>query len=213
MPQRRAGRSAPRDASVWATRRARGQPSGRLAHVSTRRIPSLGLEWTGSSRRCYTSRRQLSAGAEAVNHMMRHTQAAGSPSPVGPERQTALLRELAAVFLRLGLTAFGGPAAHIAMMEDEVVVRRRWLTRERFLDLLALANLLPGPSSSEVAIYLGYVRAGWPGLLVAGACFIMPAALLVSALAWTYTRFGSLPEIAGVLYGIRPVVVAIILQD
>ena len=138
--------------------------------------------------------------------------AAGSPSPLGPERQTARLRELAAVFLRLGLTAFGGPAAHIAMMEDEAVVRRQWLTRERFLDLLAVANLLPGPSSSEVAIYLGYVRAGWPGLLVGGACFIVPAALLVAAIAWTYTRFGSLPEMAGVLYGIRPVVVAIILQ-
>jgi chromate transporter len=137
---------------------------------------------------------------------------AGSPSPVGPERQIAPLRELAAVFLRLGLTAFGGPAAHIAMMEDEAVVRRKWLTRERFLDLLGVANLLPGPSSSEVAIYLGYVRAGWPGLVVGGACFIVPAALLVAALAWMYTRFGSLPQMAGVLYGIRPVVVAIILQ-
>src|SRR3989442_14441337 len=95
------------------------------------------------------------------------------------------------------------------MMEDEAVVRRKWLTRERFLDLLGVANLLPGPSSSEVAIYLGYVRAGWPGLLVAGACFIMPAALLVAAIAWMYTRFGSLPRMAGVLYGVRPGVVAI----
>jgi chromate transporter len=116
------------------------------------------------------------------------------------------------VFLRLGLTAFGGPAAHIAMMEDEAVARRQWVTRERFLDLLAVANLLPGPSSSEVAIYLGYLRAGWPGLLVGGTCFILPAASLVAAIAWTYTRFGSLPQTAGVLYGIRPVVVAIILQ-
>src|SRR5207249_3914723 len=95
---------------------------------------------------------------------------AGRPAPAPPERRTARLRELAAVFLRLGLTAFGGPAAHIAMMEDEAVVRRQWLTRERFLDLLGIVNLLPGPSSSEVAIYLGYVRAGWPGLLVGGAC-------------------------------------------
>jgi chromate transporter len=138
--------------------------------------------------------------------------AAGTPSPRGPERQVGRLRELAAVFLRLGLTAFGGPAAHVAMMEDEAVVRRRWLTRERFLDLLGISNLLPGPSSSELAIYLGYVRAGWPGLVVGGACFIMPAALLVTGLAWMYTRFGSLPEMAGVLYGIRPVAVAIILQ-
>jgi len=130
--------------------------------------------------------------------------------PVAAERQR--LGELAAVFLRLGLTAFGGPAAHIAMMEDEAVVRRKWLTRERFLDLLGVTNLLPGPSSSELAIYLGYVRAGWRGLLVGGTCFIMPAAALVTAIAWTYARFGSLPEIAGMLYGIRPVVVAIIVQ-
>ena len=132
--------------------------------------------------------------------------------PVAAERQRTRLGELAAVFLRLGLTAFGGPAAHIAMMEDEAVVRRKWLTRERFLDLLGVTNLLPGPSSSELAIYLGYVRAGWRGLLVGGTCFIMPAAALVTAIAWTYARFGSLPEIAGMLYGIRPVVVAIIVQ-
>ncbi len=133
-------------------------------------------------------------------------------APVGTERRTARLRELAAVFLRLGLTAFGGPAAHIAMMEDEAVVRRRWLTRERFLDLLGIANLLPGPSSSEVAIYLGFVRAGWLGLLAGGVCFVLPAALLVAALAWTYVRFGSLPQMTGALWGIRPIVVAIVLQ-
>ena len=127
--------------------------------------------------------------------------------PVGPR-----LREVAAVFLRLGVTAFGGPAAHIAMMEDEAVVRRRWVTRERFLDLLGVASVLPGPSSSELAIYLGWVRAGRLGLLLGGACFIVPAALLVTLLAWTYTRFGSLPATAGVLYGIRPVVVAIVVQ-
>jgi chromate transporter len=98
------------------------------------------------------------------------------------------------------------------MMEDEAVVRRQWVTRQRFLDLLGAANLLPGASSSEMAIYLGYVRAGWLGLVLGGVCFIVPAALLVAALAWTYTRFGSLPEMAGVLYGIRPVVVAIIVQ-
>ena len=98
------------------------------------------------------------------------------------------------------------------MMEDEVVVRRRWVTRERFLDLLGVANLLPGPSSSEMAIYLGYVRAGWPGLVVGGTCFVVPAAVIVVAFAWTYMRFGSLPETTGLLYGIRPVVVAIVVQ-
>ncbi len=139
------------------------------------------------------------------------TSAGDRPAPVGAV-EAARLRELAAVFLRLGFTAFGGPAAHIAMMEDEAVVRRHWLTHERFLDLLAMANVLPGPSSSEIAIYLGYVRAGWPGLLVGGACFIVPAVLLVTAIAWTYMRFGALPQVAGVLYGIRPVVVAILLQ-
>ena len=132
--------------------------------------------------------------------------------PVAAERQRMRRGEIAAVFLRLGLTAFGGPAAHIAMMEDEAVVRRKWLTRAKFLDLLGVTNLLPGPSSSELAIYLGYARAGWPGLLVGGTCFIVPAAALVTAIAWTYARFGSLPEIAGMLYGIRPVVVAIIMQ-
>jgi chromate transporter len=127
-------------------------------------------------------------------------------------RETARLGEVAAVFLRLGLTAFGGPAAHIAMMEDEAVVRRQWLTRERFLDLLGVTNLLPGPSSSEMAIYLGYLRAGWAGLVIGGVCFVLPAALLVTVLAWMYIRFGALPQSDAVLYGIRPVVVAIVAQ-
>ncbi len=122
------------------------------------------------------------------------------------------LAEVARLFLRLGVTAFGGPAAHIALMEDETVARRKWLTREQFLDLLGIANLLPGPSSSEVAIYLGFKRAGWRGLILAGVCFILPAALLATLIAWAYLRFGSLPHAAGVLYGIRPVVVAIALQ-
>jgi chromate transporter len=135
-----------------------------------------------------------------------------SRAHVVPERRAARLRELAAVFLRLGFTAFGGPAAHIAMMEDEAVVRRQWLAREHFLDLLGITNLLPGPGSSEMAIYLGYLRAGWPGLIVGGVCFVAPAALLVAGLAWMYTRLGSLPAMVGVLYGIRPVVVAIIVQ-
>jgi chromate transporter len=122
------------------------------------------------------------------------------------------LAEVARFFLRLGFTAFGGPAAHIAMMEDELVRRRKWLTREKFLDLLGASNLIPGPSSSELAIYIGYLRAGWPGLLVGGACFILPAAMLVGIIAWAYARFGRLPQVSAVLYGVKPVVIAVILQ-
>jgi chromate transporter len=122
------------------------------------------------------------------------------------------LTELALFFLRLGITAFGGPATHIAMMEDELVRRRKWLTREKFLDLLGASNLIPGPSSSELAIHIGYLRAGWLGLVVGGICFIFPAAVLVSCIAAAYVRFGHLPAVAGVLYGVKPVVVAVILQ-
>jgi chromate transporter len=122
------------------------------------------------------------------------------------------LAEIAWLFLRLGGTAFGGPAAHIALMEDEVVRRRAWLSREEFLDLLAAANLIPGPNSTELAIHIGYRRAGWPGLLVAGVCFIVPAMLLVTLLAWTYVRFGALPSLAGVLVGIKPVIIAVVAQ-
>lgn len=122
------------------------------------------------------------------------------------------LRELAAFFLRLGTTAFGGPAGHIAMMEDELVRRSKWLSREKFLDLLGASNLIPGPSSSELAIHIGYLRGGWPGLLVAGVCFILPAACMVGALAWAYVHFGALPAVSGILYGIKPVVIAVILQ-
>ncbi|HMK29589.1 MAG TPA: chromate transporter, partial [Terriglobales bacterium] len=104
----------------------------------------------------------------------------------------ASLGELAGFFLRLGTTAFGGPAAHIAMMEDELVRRRGWLSREKFLDLLGASNLIPGPSSSELAIHIGYLRGGWAGLLVAGSCFIAPAAIIVAFLAWLYVRFGRL---------------------
>ena len=122
------------------------------------------------------------------------------------------LPELVRLFLRLGLTAFGGPAAHVAMMEDEVVVRRKWLTRQQFLDLLGATNLIPGPNSTEMAIYIGLRRAGWLGLVAAGVCFILPAALLVSLIAWAYLRYGALPQAAGILYGVKPVVIAIILQ-
>ncbi len=122
------------------------------------------------------------------------------------------LRELALFFLRLGITAFGGPAAHIAIMEDELVRRRKWLSREKFLDLLGASNLIPGPSSSELAIHIGYLRAGWSGLFVGGLCFIFPAAFLVGGIAWAYVRFGHLPAVAALLYGVKPVVIAVILQ-
>src|SRR3984957_10991042 len=124
----------------------------------------------------------------------------------------AKLSELALFFLRLGFTAFGGPAAHIAIMENEVVQRRRWLSSEKFLDLLGAANLIPGPSSTELAIFIGYEQAGWPGLVLGGVCFILPAALMVTVLAWAYVRFGAIPQVAGVLYGIKPVVIAVVAQ-
>ena len=125
---------------------------------------------------------------------------------------SAPLRELAALFLRLGITAFGGPAAHIAMMRAEVVERRKWLSDREFLDLLAATNLIPGPNSTEMAIHLGYRRAGIPGLLVAGACFILPAALIVGGIAWGYARYGETPAVGWLMYGIGPVVIAIVLQ-
>jgi chromate transporter len=121
------------------------------------------------------------------------------------------LAELALLFARLGATAFGGPAAHVAMMHDEVVVRRRWLTQEEFADLLGATNLIPGPNSTELAIHIGHRRAGWPGLLVSGACFILPAAILVGLCAWAYVTYGTLPEAAGLLYGIKPVIIGIVL--
>lgn len=122
------------------------------------------------------------------------------------------LLEVALVFLKLGTIAFGGPAAHIAMMEEEVVRRRRWLSREAFLDLLGATNLIPGPNSTEMAIHIGHRRAGWPGLFVAGTCFVLPAALIVTAFALAYTSFGRLPRVEGLLYGVKPVIIAIVLQ-
>ena len=116
------------------------------------------------------------------------------------------------MFLRLSLTAFGGPAAHIAMMEDEIVRRRRWITREEFLDRLGAASLIPGPTSTEIVVYIGYMRAGWPGLIVAGLCFIIPAVLMVAGFAWAYVRFGSFPQVARFLYGLKPVIIAIVAQ-
>ncbi|HYV48516.1 MAG TPA: chromate efflux transporter [Myxococcaceae bacterium] len=130
--------------------------------------------------------------------------------PDGPDRTS--LRELALLFLRLGTIAFGGPAAHIAMMEDEVVRRRKWLSGEQFLDLLGATNLIPGPNSTEMAIHVGRERRGVPGLVVAGASFILPAMLMTGALGWVYLRFGSVPTAAWLLYGVKPVILAVVLQ-
>jgi chromate transporter len=134
------------------------------------------------------------------------------PSTVNPAARRDALRELAILFLRLGALSMGGPAAHIAMMEDEVVRRRRWMTHERFLDMLGVCNLIPGPNSTEMAIHVGQLRAGFAGLVVAGACFIMPAAAIVLAIAWMYVRFGTMPQAVGLLYGIKPVIIAVVLQ-
>jgi len=120
------------------------------------------------------------------------------------------LGEVARLFLKLGVIGFGGPAAHIALMREEVVRRRRWVSDERFLDLVGMANLIPGPTSTELSIYLGYVRAGWPGLLVGGICFIGPAVVIVLALAWLYVRYGTTPAVTSALYGITPVIIAIV---
>src|SRR2546430_3985950 len=122
------------------------------------------------------------------------------------------LGEIALAFLRLGFIAFGGAVAHIALMEDEFVRRRAWLTREEFVDRVGAVNLLPGPSSTEMAIYLGEMRGGFPGLLIAGAAFILPSALMMCVMAWAYVRYGALPQIAGVLWGVKPVAVAMIAQ-
>jgi chromate transporter len=133
-----------------------------------------------------------------------------APHALAPVR--ASLAEVAWLFLRLGITAFGGPAAHVALMEEEVVRRRRWLTHEEFLDLLGAVNLIPGPNSTELVIHIGARMAGAAGFLVAGLCFILPAALLVGVLAWAYTAFGKLPAAAGLLYGVKPVALVVILQ-
>ena len=124
----------------------------------------------------------------------------------------ARLLEVAGVFLRLGFTAFGGPVAHIALYREEVVRRRKWVNDQQFLDLLGASNLIPGPTSTELAIHLGFVRAGWPGLIIAGTAFILPSMLIVIGLAWIYTHFGATPQAALLLYGLKPVIIAIIAQ-
>ena len=129
-----------------------------------------------------------------------------------PDSHPDALAEVARVALKLGVTAFGGPAAHIAMLREETVVRRQWLTDAYFLDLVGATNLIPGPNSTEMVIHVGYLRAGWRGLLVAGTLFILPAATIVLALGWAYVRFGATPAGESLLYGIKPVVIAVVAQ-
>lgn len=140
-----------------------------------------------------------SAGSESERHV------------TGADEKTPL-RELALLFLRLGATAFGGPAAHIAMMQDEVVRRRKWLTEQRFLDLLGATNLIPGPNSTEMAIHIGWERRRWAGLVTAGVAFIVPAMLITGVLGWAYVRFGSVPAAVWLLYGVKPVILGVVLQ-
>jgi chromate transporter len=135
------------------------------------------------------------------------------------ETQTAIvgtqkvsLWEIALLFLKLGTIAFGGPAAHIAMMNEEVVRKRGWITEQEFLDYLSATNFIPGPNSTEMAIHIGHRKAGWPGLITAGTCFILPAAFIVTVIAWAYVKFGKLPQAEGLLYGIKPVVIAVVFQ-
>jgi chromate transporter len=131
---------------------------------------------------------------------------------LNPQQRQQRLKELAIIFLKLGTIAFGGPAAHIAMMDDEIVKRRGWLSREKLLDLLGITNLIPGPNSTELAIHIGYERAGTWGLLTAGTCFILPAMLLVWALASIYTQYQTVPQAEWLLYGVKPVIIAIVAQ-
>ncbi|MGZ3772188.1 MAG: chromate efflux transporter [Pseudobdellovibrionaceae bacterium] len=123
-----------------------------------------------------------------------------------------MVAELILIFLRLGLTSFGGPAAHLSLMEEEFVHQRQWLSREKFLDLVAMANLIPGPNSTEVAIHIGYLRAGWWGFWIAGICFILPAFIIVTVIAYFYKQYASLPDVQHFLLGINAVVLTVIAQ-
>ena len=121
------------------------------------------------------------------------------------------IKDIAKLFLKLGIIGFGGPAAHIAMMQDEVVTKRKWLTEQHFLDLIGATNLIPGPNSTEMAIHIGHEKGGWKGLIVAGLCFILPAVFITGIFAWLYKQYGQLPELQPFVYGIKPAIIAIIL--
>jgi chromate transporter len=145
---------------------------------------------------------------------MNASEAEGGDSPTQEVKtlSTERLKEVATLFLKLGCIAFGGPAAHIAMMRDEVVRRRGWLSDQEFLDMVGATNLIPGPNSTEMAIHLGHLRAGWRGLLAGGVLFILPAMLIVMAFAWGYVKYGTTPAVEWLLYGIKPVIIAIVIQ-
>ena len=128
------------------------------------------------------------------------------------QNEKTSLKELARLFIRLGLTAFGGPAAHIAMMQKEVVDKRKWMDHQHFMDLIGATNLIPGPNSTEMAIHIGHERAGWKGLVVAGCCFIIPAVVITGFIAWLYQLYGQLPQVRPFIYGIKPAIIAIILS-
>jgi chromate transporter len=121
------------------------------------------------------------------------------------------IKELAGLFLKLGCIAFGGPVAHIAMMHNEVVVKRKWIDEQHFLDLVGATNLIPGPNSTEIAIHIGRQRAGWKGLIISGICFILPAVIITGIFAWLYHRYGNLPDVQAFIYGIQPAIISIIL--
>jgi len=127
------------------------------------------------------------------------------------EKKAVKLKDIARFFLKLGTFGFGGPAAHIAMMHDEVVTKRKWISEQHFLDLVGAVNLIPGPNSTEMAIHIGHEKAGWKGLIVAGLCFILPAVFITGIFAWLYKRYGQLPEVQPFIYGIKPAIIAIIL--
>src|ERR1700759_5120641 len=127
------------------------------------------------------------------------------------QKEKTSLKELAALFIRLGLTAFGGPAAHIAMMQKEVVDKRHWMDHQHFMDLIGATNLIPGPNSTEMAIHIGQSRAGWKGLLMAGICFIGPAVVITAIIAWLYQQYGQLPQVSAFIFGIKPAIIPVIL--
>lgn len=160
----------------------------------------------------FTANLLIMAAPESNEPLHPIEQSDSPPASLSQEEEQQRLKELAAVFFRLGCIAFGGPAAHIAMMDDEVVKRRQWMSREQLLDLIGVTNLLPGPNSTELAIHIGYERAGWKGLFVAGSCFILPAMAIVWMLAALYARYQTVPQVEWLLYGIKPVIIAIILQ-
>jgi len=129
-----------------------------------------------------------------------------------PINQRSGLIEIAKLFLKLGIIGFGGPAAHIALMREEVVTKRQWMTSQHFLDLVGATNLIPGPNSTEMTMHIGRERVGWKGLVVAGTCFILPAVIITGLFAWLYKQYGQLPNVQPFIYGIKPAIIAIILS-